>query len=260
MRRILLIPLISICAGFGPCQSQGVSQPAPLATPSAKVQAEPERPPAARRKQQTATVTTRMQEHFAEGDLIRRALIAGDLDSARKAGAFLAGDEWTSNLRETWKPHLAAIQSAAQRVAAAPDLPSAARAAGELGDACASCHEQVGKPALHLADLDPSGPAMTRHVWAVDAMWWGLFVPADSAWTAGAESLSAAPLVASDAPAVEAMAQRTYEVAHRARSAARDQRARYFGELLTTCASCHRAVGAELDLGPDAPPHARAPQ
>ncbi|MET0411779.1 MAG: hypothetical protein ABW217_10820 [Polyangiaceae bacterium] len=199
-----------------------------------------------------------MQEHFAEGDLIRRAVIAGDLDSARKAGSVLAGDEWTSNLRASWKPHLAAVQSAAQRVAAAADLPSAARAAGELGQACASCHEQVGKPAIHLADFDPNAPAMTRHVWAVDAMWWGLFVPADAAWTAGAEALGGSPLVLSDVPAIEAMAQRTYEIAHRARGAAMDQRARYFGELLTTCASCHRSVGAELELGPAAPPHASA--
>jgi hypothetical protein len=197
-----------------------------------------------------------MRDHFAEGDLIRRALIAGDLDSAKKAGAFLAGDEWTSNLRAAWKPHLAAVQSAAQRVAIAADLPSAARAAGDLGRACASCHEQVGKPALHLAELDTSAAAMVRHVWAVDAMWWGLFVPADSAWAAGAEALGGAPLVLSDVPAVEALAQRTYEVAHRARSAGRDQRARYFGELLTTCASCHRSVGAELELGPAELPRA----
>jgi cytochrome c553 len=256
MRRTMLAPLILICAGSGPCQQQTTSGPAPAPVPSAKVQAEPQPPPAPRRKQQTLTVTARMQEHFAEGDLIRRALIAGDLDSARKAGAFLAGDEWTTNLRATWKPHLASVQSAAQRVASAPDLPSAARAAGELGQACASCHEQVGKPALHLAELDPKAPAMARHVWAVDAMWWGLFVPADAAWTKGAEALGGAPLVLSDVPAVEAMAQRTYEIAQRARGAASDQRARYFGELLTTCASCHRSVGAELDLGPAAAPRA----
>lgn len=256
MRSTMLVPLILICTGFGPCQQQGAGGPTPGPGPSAIVRTEPEQAPAPRRKQQTLTVTARMQEHFAEGDLIRRAVIAGDLDRARKAGAILAGDEWTSNLRASWKPHLAAVQSAAQRVAAADDLSSAARAAGELAQACANCHEQVAKPALHLADFDQNAPAMARHVWAVDAMWWGLFVPADAAWKAGAESLGGAPLVLSDVPAVEAIAQRTYEIAHRAASATRDQRSRYFGELLTTCASCHRSVGAELELGPAVPPHA----
>jgi cytochrome c553 len=256
MRRIMLAPLITLCAGFGPCQPQGPSERTSTPAPSVTLQAERTPVTSHPRKQQTLTVTARMKGHLAEGDLIRRAVIVGDLDSARHAGAFLAGDEWTTNLRADWKPHLAGVQSSARHVAVALDLPAAARATGELAQACATCHEQVGKPSFELPKLPDDASAMTRHVWATDAMWWGLFAPSDAAWTAGAEALGGAPLVLSDVPAVEALARRTYEVAQLARSARGEQRARLFGELLTTCASCHRSVGAELELGPDAPPHA----
>lgn len=258
MRRIMLAPWIILCAGFGPCQPQVSSERTSTPAASATLQAERAPAPSPRRKQLTVTVTTRMKGHLAEGDLIRRAVIVGDLDSARRAGAFLAGDEWTSNLRDDWKPHLGKVQSSARHVAVALDLPAAARAAGELAQACAGCHEQVAKPSFELPKLADDASAMTRHVWATDALWWGLFAPSDAAWNAGAEALGGAPLVLSDAPAVEAIAQRTYQVAHLARGARGEQRARLFGELLTTCASCHRSVGAELELGPDALPHASA--
>jgi cytochrome c553 len=257
MRRMLLAPLLVISAGFGPCQgttpSDKPSPPAPGATQASN----PTPPPTpVSRKQQTLTVNARMKEHFAEGDLIRRALIVGDLQTAQKAGAWLASDEWTSNVRAAWKPHLAAVQSAGKHVADAQDLTAAARASAELAAACASCHESVGRPAFEPVALDSKAPAMAVHAWAVDSMWWGLFVPSDAAWKAGSAALSGAALVLSDVPAVEAIATQVNETARRGQTASHDQRGRIFSELLTTCASCHHAVGAELTLGDVALPHA----
>jgi hypothetical protein len=257
MRRILIAPLLLISADFGPCQRQTTQDHKPR--PPAQVSAEPTSaatPAAPPQKQQTLTAPARMKEHFDEGDLIRRALIIGDLATARQAGAWLAGDEWTSNLRASWKPHLGAMQSAAKRVADAEELTAAARGSAALAEGCAKCHEAVGRPRFEPTALDSKASAMAVHAWAADNLWWGLFVPSDAAWKAGSEALSGAALVLSDVPAVEAIATNVYDTARRAQQAKGDERDRLYSELLTTCASCHKAVGAELTLGEPAVPHA----
>jgi hypothetical protein len=81
---------------------------------------------------------------------------------------------------------------------------------------------------------------MARHRWAADRLWEGVIGNSDVAWHAGLDVLAAAPL---DEPANRAglarQLQRQAENARRPGPGTLTARAAVYGEILTTCASCH---------------------
>jgi len=197
----------------------------------------------------------RMAHHFADVRAIEEAVIAGDLYGVRSPARRLV--ERTDPYPESWRPYMAGNLRLAEAALAARNLEDAARAAAGLVDNCGECHAAVGLgPALVAAGLPPSDPeapsTMLRHQWAADRLRDALLTRGDPAWRAGAEALAGAPLRASALPAevndpaqFDALATRVHELGGRARtSAAWPARADIYGELLTTCAACHRGLVA----------------
>lgn len=219
----------------------------PLATGAA---GEPGASPALERapRQQTPTTKAYMRQHFDEAAVMRRAALAGQLEALKTAASGLAGDAWTANLRSDWKPHVGAVRAAAQAAHTATTLEAATGAMGALGEACAACHRDVGGPAASaLSTPPPTSPErpMLEHAGAEERLWQGLAFPSDAAWSSGLEALKKAPALDSDVAEVAAVARRLDALVQRARQPGAP-RGKLYGEIVTTCSSCHRLTGVEL--------------
>ena len=202
---------------------------------------------------QTPTVEKRMGDHFSKATEMKAAIVSGKLAEAKAAAAWLGKTEWSPQMSEDWRVPLQKLRAIATRTSIAPDLPTAAMGLGEIGAACAECHRALGGP--QVSDSRPPGPAsgaqprMTRHGWAVERMWLGLTTPSDPAWLAGTEALADAPLepkaLGQKADAeLKPLANRIRALGERAHAAPPMERATIYGQLLSTCASCHTQSGA----------------
>lgn len=195
-----------------------------------------------------------MARHFADVLEIQRAVIAGDLLGVRAPARRLV--ERTDPYPESWRPFVAGNLRLAESALTARSLADAAQAAAGLANNCGECHEAVGLgPGLGAA-APPSADAsdaplhMLRHQWAAERMSDALVSHGDAAWRAGAEALTDAPLRPTILPtdvnhpaAFDALAEQVHELGARARTAASwSDRAVVYGELLTTCAACHREL------------------
>src|SRR5690606_8853311 len=111
---------------------------------------------------------------------------------------WLAEHELGDNLKEEWRSHAEAMKQAAKTLRDAATLDAAARGMGELGQACAECHQALGRPKLGVGAPPEEGsgtqPHMLRHQWAADRLWEGLMAPIDELWLAGSEAMADAPL------------------------------------------------------------------
>lgn len=196
---------------------------------------------------------SRMTHHFTDSLDVQRAVIAGDLQRLRAPARRLA--ERSDPFPESWRPFMTSNVRFAESALAAASLDEAARAAADLANNCGECHAAVGlgpdRLAVALPASDPAGtPSMLRHQWAADRMWDALISHSDAAWSAGADVLSAAPLRPEALPSdvvlpevLEDLAGRVHELGARAqRSATWSERTALYGDLLATCASCHRGL------------------
>ena len=193
-----------------------------------------------------------MAEHFSRAASVKNAVIAGDLQASKEDAEWMAKHELSRSLPDRWRPHVQAMQAAAQRVVDATDTATAARATADMGQACGSCHRALGGPKFQVGSppAEGSGAAiqMMRHEWAVDRMWEGLIGPSDAAWVKGSEALGGAILIKkalekSVPPEVESLARKIRDLGEKSRSAAPEERAALYGEFLGTCAECHSKLG-----------------
>ena len=180
------------------------------------------------------------REQLSAAADLQRAVVEGRLADARAGGALLS--------------EMPAVHTPAQRIAEADDLAAAGVALGQVGQACGRCHATSG---VHAA-LDP-GPApaagsslasqMKRHAWGATRLWQGVSGPDDRAWAEGSATIADTPIdiaqAMHDKPNVEAfeLAEQLHDQAQRAGSS-RDLggRANLYGEVMATCASCHRIM------------------
>lgn len=195
-----------------------------------------------------------MAEHFTASAKMRSALVAGDLDGFRAAAGTL-DKELSANLSDAWRPHLEAMRTASREARGAKTLDAAATALGDVGAACATCHEKLGPPKMAVgappAPASGAKPHMDRHHWAADRLWDGLVGPSREAWNKGAEVLADAPLAPaaiagqrSVPPEVFDLAKRTHALAGKAQAATDTKaRAKAVSELYATCVGCHGKLG-----------------
>lgn len=199
-----------------------------------------------------SATTVHMPSHFADVVEIHGSIVRGALPDAHAAARDLLATRGNATLAE-WAPHVFAMHDAADRVARSSTLETAGANAAELVRTCGDCHAAVGArlstavsepPA---ADADPA-TLMRRHQWAFARLFEGLVIPSDEAWLRGVDAFVELPACDGE-PSVE----RDTNAIARAREVVRSQeaqaraarssieRARVYGAMLPTCASCHAA-------------------
>jgi cytochrome c553 len=199
-------------------------------------------------------VVSPMHEHYRVATQIRDAVIQGQLAVANDAAKALVGLEPPEGLPPLWRPWMAQVKAQADVIATAKDLTTAASAVGALAAACADCHQEMnGGPGLErMHDVPPQswpeGSNMPLHRWSVDWMWLGLIASDDEAWDRGANALDdhpVAPMFGDLPPSAEprqleatlySLAARALELDDNQRTA----RGELLGDMLGTCATCHR--------------------
>lgn len=244
-RRTLFALLIAV----GACSERGSSSSPPPGTPT--VPATPTQPPPKAPTPPDATLKDHMREHFAAITEIQRAVVRSNLPAAQSAARYLA-EHAEHGAVAGWKPYVDALRQAATAVANAQDIPTAGVAAATLGHTCAQCHSAHSAIVTFAWEPQPEGddsPAaqMRKHQWAAARLWEGLVGPSDQMWTEGASALASADFakvtaqakargadVAGFAKTVKALAKRAGTITEE------DARAKLYGDLLKTCASCHQ--------------------
>ncbi len=195
-----------------------------------------------------------MWQHWDEGTALRDAVVAGDLALVHaKAKAF---DKRlpVSGLPEAARPHEVELKRILGELSEAGDLTQASASVGTLALTCGRCHGVVGAVPGHEADMPPATAGikaeMVRHQWAIERMWLGLVRGDAELFATSVDALAEAPLVPSGTPAdsplpplATELELAVHELAQSAKAASDDEaRARRFGELLVTCATCHALI------------------
>lgn len=200
---------------------------------------------------QPETPADHMQEHFAQVDAVRDALISGDLAAAQEAAQWVAGHEAMEGIPAGWEQHVTQMQRAAATVTQTDDLAAAAEATANMAGICGGCHMGLDEGAQFTIVLVPSEESgvvahMLRHEWAADRLWEGLIGPSDEAWSAGAAALGEAALEPEESPdEVGTLARQVHELgAEASETLGFTARAALYGKLITTCAQCHTLMNA----------------
>jgi cytochrome c553 len=199
----------------------------------------------------TPELRPHMREHFAKGAAIRDAVIRADLEGVRAPAKWLA-DHPQEDVPESAQPNVVEMRRLAAEVAAAKDLPQAARGVARLAAACGSCHTAIEVTPTLIAAF-PRGEDetltghMRKHYRAADLLYRGLVVPSEHSWNAGAKALAGDPAELelrrgpTARPEIEALAKRLHGLAEEAGKAG-DSKARVeiYGRMLETCSDCHK--------------------
>ena len=196
-----------------------------------------------------------MWRHFNQVGQVQSAVIAGDLDAAKVAATWVAERDSIGNLPANLRPFEGQLRAQARTASRAPTIAAAALATGQIGKSCGDCHQASGTPlkfnyvATPPKSEQPVTAAMLRHQWGADRMWNGLIGNSDSSWAAGARALAEestySELFNPRSAKGDAMRGLAAAVRRLGREAAGttdpNRRAQQYGELLGTCAACHRA-------------------
>jgi cytochrome c553 len=208
----------------------------------------------------TDSIESFMLDHFVITTWARDAIVDGDIETVRAPLLALAEYRYESVAPGGWMKDIAQLQAAARLTGRAQTLTAAAGGIAAMGRVCGKCHADHGGPDVHYYKPEKSTPRsdsfgsrMFRHAWAVERMWEGLTAPSDNAWTAGAAALAQAPSAAPKAssalqPGVVQTLTLVRQLGTKAANANSAQaREQVYGELLATCAECHRE-GLKIDL------------
>lgn len=234
----------SLAFGAACGSSEPAEEPAPAASEtSGAEEVEPD------------TLEGHMAANFDLALRARDGVIAGSLIQAREAAVKLAETDYSVMLPPDWMPGVERMQGAARELAVAEDVQAAAHRVATLAATCGACHSQfelgmaseaADPPRLGFGKAEDMHARMLRHQQAADGFWFGLSVPSDSAWRAGAQALLDAPMTPTDEegkPVDAQLAARIDEARNIARRAlevtALDDRAKLYGEFLAICSSCH---------------------
>lgn len=275
MRAVLFVLLLTACSGWSapqasppaqdkatgdePQASQSSSHPsgAPAHPGDA---AAPSRPTSASDGAPERGADTRgaMQRHDERAERARWALVSGDLASFKREMDGLRVGALPGERADLGGALVRAATSAAEH----DTIAKAAEGLGQVGLACARCHEQFPAaryPATGYVEGDRDvADRMQRHAWAVEAMWHGLVTPSVRAWEIGAKTLADPDLdlVAGfpDSDAGRAQAQAFAQVASAARGIDPTARPAAFGSVIAQCAGCHAALGKGPSPEPDEEP------
>ena len=192
-----------------------------------------------------------MREHFSKGAAIRDAVIRADLAGVRAPAKWLA-DHPQDDLPESAQPNILEMRRLAAEVAAAKDLPQAARGVARLAAACGACHTAIDVTPTLMAAMprredETLAGHMRKHYRAADLLYRGLVVPSEHSWNTGAAALAGDPTELelrrgpTARPEIEALAKRLHGLAQEAGKAGNPKaRSEVYGRMLETCSDCHK--------------------
>jgi cytochrome c553 len=197
----------------------------------------------------------RMHDRYDRVEVVRDALVVGDLVAAKRLGRELDQPVTAVELPKAAEGLRDAVPTRANAFLAAASLPQGARAFAQVMLACGSCHTAAG---VRWSFDEPAWPEgdelaehMGRHAWAVDRMWEGLMLGDEERFDLGARRFVEAPLtgevpVADEhPPGLSAIAARLHRRARQAeRAKGMGERAAIYGDVLAACAQCHTRIRA----------------
>lgn len=246
------LAIVLAVLGVAACGDSTPSQPVPPVPPTA-----PAGEGAAVKAPPPPTPTQLlMRAHFEKAIEARSALIADDMDAARTAMAWLAGnDAGQEGLPEALRPHLAGMREKAGTFAAATTFSQAGEAFAGMLTHCGDCHAEAHTGPRFPDTAAPQGTElrdrMRKHAWAADRMWEGLILRDQARYDDAARSLADVVVRAEELPANTNDPARVQAVADNVRALAAaglastdwPSRAQTYGKFLATCATCHRMMG-----------------
>jgi hypothetical protein len=187
-----------------------------------------------------------MHQNFDLVRAIERLLIRRQLNEAQRFASAIEASPDSPSL-SAWQTYVTRVRVAAGEVARAPSVDDAIRKTAELGGICGSCHGAT-RVSADFGDL-PRRPEdkpgldarMARHRWAADRLWEGVVGNNDTAWFAGLDVLASEPVeLPDDRMRLARELQRLAREARRPKPGPMVDRATSYGEILVTCAGCHR--------------------
>lgn len=273
MRAVLPVLLLAACTGWSAPPTPGPATGAPSGDePASSAESggrsgEPaypgdaaasSRPSPEGAPERGADTRDAMQRHDERAERARWALVSGDLPSFKRALDGMRVEALPGERADLG----GALVQAAKAAAEHDTVAKAAEGLGQVGQACARCHEQFPAaryPATGYVEGDRDvADRMQRHAWAVEAMWHGLVTPSVRAWEIGAKTLADPDLdlVAGfpDSDAGRAQAHAFAQAASAARGIDPAARPAAFGAVIAQCAGCHAALGTGPSPEPDEEP------
>lgn len=220
-------------------------------------------PPRPVKLDRPSVVQFHMRGHLGDLRTIERHLIAGKLEEAQ-ATAFMLTKPANDPGLEPWAAQTQRVVDEAKGLSDAKSIDEGCRRVARVAQACAECHLKTQTTPMFPDAIPPpadDGSAiarMSRHQWAVDRMWEGMVSGSDRPWVQGLEVLSASPLPFTPLSEAPALANRLQRLAgdalasHNDQSETLDSRTRLYGEMLVTCAACHKSLH-EGDLAASVP-------
>ncbi len=191
-------------------------------------------------------------------ETLRDLASRGRSEAVRKAAAeFVASLRPDTATPGPWQDPLANIRTQAETLATHESDAQAAAALARIAQTCGDCHVSADVQARVAAKLEqgaapPMGTtepeAMRVHDWSSQRMWDSLVIPDKDRWVEGTTMFVLLPSCVDLDPAdVEhtLRCDRARAVARRAHIVSDlDGRTSVMGDLLGTCASCHRAASS----------------
>jgi len=214
--------------------------------------------------QQTPARWPHSRAHAEAAADLQLAIAQGRLADARDQGRWFTLHPMME--QPGWRPYLDEMSTTALHIANANDLAAAGVELGRLGHACGGCHQASGAnvslvSATAPVDTSSLSAQMHRQQWAAARMWEGLSRGNDRAWTDGATVMVGTPVdihgQMRDKPNVEAfeLAERLHDQAtHASALGDLDARANHYGEVMQTCAGCHRILRPQPVVEEQEPP------
>lgn len=207
-----------------------------------------------------AAVIREMSDHWTDAAAARDAVVQGDLAAANRAGGKLAAGLPIEALPAELSAYQDELATATKRVQAATNLADAGVGVGKMAQACGRCHNAAGA-VLDVPDpvppeqIDGIKGEMAVHAWAAEKLWLGMIRPSDADLRDAVAVISSPGLVHDDPKVSQAAAELDAGVHELAAAVQEDVSARgeRYGQLLTTCATCHLLRPGDIGAEPTGP-------
>jgi len=206
-----------------------------------------------------------MQEHFTQVGEARDALIAGDLEAAKKPATWILEHAAAKQIPEQWQTHVDAMRQAAEAASTSETVEDACLTIADMAYGCGECHSAMSvtvslETPPEPAEGEDTAVHMLHHAWAAERMWEGLVAPSEELWLKGAQAFGGQALESDEltpgdkAPkTVVTLSKKVHELAAKATNVKdRKEQVVLYAELLGSCYTCHEELRSAPPAGDEA--------